>query len=133
MKDYVNVAAQPRDPSDVKILLDFMLYLLRNGHLSHPDPRLDANRRARRFMFKVITNIPVIPESLFVKGVKMHVHREIIGGGGFGLVFKGKLKKKAVALKVLYKAHNNVVRRNYSQRRSPSVNIRPIRNSVEKR
>jgi len=111
VNDYVNVAAQLRDYSDVKILLDFLLYLLRYDHLSHQDASLDANRRARRFMFKVITMTPVIPASLFVTGVKTHVHRKIIGDRSFGLVLKGKLEKRAVALKVLYKTHNNVVRR----------------------
>lgn len=37
--------------------------------------------------------------------------RDLIGGGGFGLVFKGEHEGKAVALKVLYKTRtNNVVR-----------------------
>ena len=36
--------------------------------------------------------------------------RNLIGGGGFGLVFKGELEGKAIALKVLYKTRNNVVR-----------------------
>ncbi|KAF8722714.1 hypothetical protein AX14_009652 [Amanita brunnescens Koide BX004] len=104
MKDYVNIAHNLRDVSDVKDLLDFVLFLLLNGHLSNSD----ASRRARRFMFKVITNTPVIPGSLFVTGISMNAQHEIIGGGGFGLVFKGKLGKAPVALKVLYKTHNNV-------------------------
>jgi hypothetical protein len=109
MKDYVNIACQLTDVSDVKALLDFILCLLLNGYLSNPDARLDANRRARRFMFKVITKTPVILGSLFVTGVSMNIHHEIIGGGGFGLVFKGRLGRAPVALKVLYKTHNNVV------------------------
>ena len=119
MKDYVNIAHNLRDVSDVKDLLDFVLFLLLNGHLSNSD----ASRRARRFMFKVITNTPVIPGSLFVTGISMNAQHEIIGGGGFGLVFKGKLGKAPVALKVLYKTHNNVVSFNFTIAHTSSINV----------
>ena len=93
----------------MKTLLDFMLYLLRNGSLSNSDAVSDASRRARRLMYKIMTKMPVMPMSLFVTGVSMKTHREYIGGGGFGLVFKGTLKEAPVSLKVLYKTHNNIV------------------------
>ena len=60
-------------------------------------------------MFKIMTQMPVMPKSLLVTGVSMKAHREYIGGGGFGLVFKGKLKGAPVSLKVLYRTHNNIV------------------------
>ncbi len=50
-----------------------------------------------------------MPKSLFVTGVSMKAHREYLDGGGFGLIFKGKLKGAPVSLKVLYRAHNNIV------------------------
>lgn len=104
--DYVNVATHLTDASDVKKLLDFMLYLLRSGHLS----TLEANRRARRFMFKVISKTPVIPQSLFITGVTMKVDVDCIASGGFGLVFKGELQGKLVALKLLHKfSHKSIV------------------------
>ena len=107
--DYISVAGQISNASDVINILDLMLYLLRNGHLSNFDAKLDTNSRARRLMMKIITKTPVMPRSLFVTEVSMKSNREYIGGGGFGHVFKGKLGGEAVALKVLYKTHDNIV------------------------
>ena len=101
----MNVAGQLSDASDVKNVLDFMLCLLLDGHLSDAD----VNLRARRLMLKAITKTPVMPRSLFVTGVKVKVDRDYIASGGFGLVFKGELEGRFVALKVLYKAQNNIV------------------------
>jgi hypothetical protein len=95
---------------DAKNLLDFMLHLLRNRGLSSPDATMDINQRARRLMFKIISKMPIMPSSLFVTGVSIPANREYIGGGGFGQILKGELKGDAVALKVLYKADNDVVR-----------------------
>lgn len=108
-RDFRNIAAHLSDASDVKNLLDFMLYLLRGGYLSNLDAMPDANRRARRLMFKIMTKMPVMPRSLFAMGVSMKVYREYLNGGEFGLVFKGTLEGAPVSLKVLYKTHNNVV------------------------
>ena len=107
--DYSNIAAHLSDASDVKNLLDFMLYLLRSGCLSNSDAVSDVSQRARRLMFEMMTKMPVMPRSLFATGVSMKVHHEYIGGGGFGLVFKRTLKGAPVSLKVLYKTHNNIV------------------------
>jgi hypothetical protein len=105
--DYLEVVAHLSDVSDVQNMVDFVLCLLCDGHL----PNSDANWRAslRRLMFKVMTKTPVMPRSLFVTGVKVKVDRDYIDGGGFGLVFKGELLGKFVALKVLRKADNNIV------------------------
>lgn len=108
-RDFGNIAAHLSDASDVKNLLDFMLYLLRSGCLSNSDAISDASRRARRLMFKIMTNMPVMPRSLFATGVSMKAYHEYISGGGFGLVFKGTLKGAPVSLKVIYKTHNNIV------------------------
>jgi hypothetical protein len=109
-KDYVKIAEQLRDTSDVNNILDFILCLVSNGHLSNQNATLsDANWRARRLMIKVITKMPIIPTSLIVAGVTMPAERDYIGGGGFGHVYKGELGGATVALKVLYKANNNVV------------------------
>jgi hypothetical protein len=40
----------------------------------------------------------------------MSSDRDLIGNGGFGLVFKGKHEGKVIALKLLHKAGNTVVR-----------------------
>lgn len=44
--DYVSIAGQLINASDVINILDHMLYLLRNEHLSN-DAKLDTNSRAR--------------------------------------------------------------------------------------
>ncbi|KAF8339481.1 kinase-like domain-containing protein, partial [Amanita rubescens] len=103
-EDYVNIASQLSNASDIIILLDFLLYLLHHGHLT----KLDVNGRARRLMMKIIKTTPVMPRSLFVTGIKMKDNREYLGGGGFGHVFKGKLGGEAVALKLLFKTQNNI-------------------------
>ena len=113
-EDYINFAAQVTDVSDAKNLLDFMLHLAlhdRRFELTDPDDfeTVNIKRQARRFMLKVITKIPVIPEALIVSGIKMPAEHDYIGRGGFGHVVKGELRGNAVALKVLYKADNDVV------------------------
>ena len=110
-EDYVKIAEKlSNSESDVNNMLNFILCLVFNGHLSNPSGTLsDANCRARRLMMKIITKRPVIPTSLIVTGVRRPAERDYIGGGGFGYVYKGELEGTTVALKVLYKAHNNVV------------------------
>ncbi|KAF8351860.1 kinase-like domain-containing protein [Amanita rubescens] len=105
-KNYVNSALQLTSESDTELLLDFMLYLLCSGHLSCSEVP-DANRRARRLMLKMIIKTPVIPSSLFVKGINAKVDYDYVGRGGFGFVFKGELGGAAVALKLLYKTRHN--------------------------
>ena len=82
--------------------MDFLLLLLRERHLA-----TDINLRARRLMLKVTTRMPVIPRSLIVTGAS--IQSDLIGHGGFGRVFRGELEGAPVALKVLYKTHNNIV------------------------
>lgn len=54
-EDYISVASELSQASDVQNLLDFMLHLLRDHQL--PNQAIDINRGARRFIFKVISNI----------------------------------------------------------------------------
>ncbi len=112
-EDYLGVAEHLSQAPDIQNLLDFLLHLLRDRHLSNSDPTIDVNVRARRLMFKLNSKMPVIPPSLIVTGVSMPANRDYIGSGGFGRVFIGELQGAAVALKVLYKSDNDVVGRSH--------------------
>jgi len=70
---------------------------------------VDFNQRARRFMFNIISETPVMPRSLTITGVSMPAERNYIGNGGYGRVYKGDLHGAVVALKVLYKSDSNTV------------------------
>jgi hypothetical protein len=111
-EDYFKVAPHISDALDAENLLDFVLHLLCNDLLSHPSGDLTANGRARLLLLKVASTMPVMPRSLFIKGITMKASSDYIGHGGFGLVLKGQLGGAPVALKVLYKNahHNSVVR-----------------------
>ncbi len=108
-RDYINIAAHINNASDAEHLLDFILPLLHNESRSNGE--LKENRRARRLLLKVASTMPVIPRSLFIKGVTMKVGPDYISRGGFGLVVKGELGGALVALKFLYKnvRHNSIV------------------------
>jgi hypothetical protein len=108
-EDYVSVAGLLTEATDAKNVSDFILHLLRWNCLS-TGCSVDMNRRARRFMLKVISKVPVIPASLVATGIVMPAERNYIGSGGFGRVFKGEWRGEIVALKVLYKSDNQVVR-----------------------
>jgi hypothetical protein len=117
-EDYLSGAAR-LDTSDSQNLLDFILHMLRYRLLQNRNESVDFNRRAWRFMFKIITKIPVIPWSLLVTGVNKPAEQDYIGGGRFGRVYKSKIKGEAVALKALYKSGNNSVSPSY-----PSYNAK---------
>ena len=72
----------------------------------------DANRKARRLMFELISDKDVLPKSLFIDGIRIKEDFEShpIGMGGFGIVYKGEYGKQQVALKVLYKGQQKVWR-----------------------
>ena len=106
-EDYVCLATQIDDPLDASHLLDFILDMLHNHRIS--SSATDITRRARRFMLKIISKMPIIPPSLIVTGVSIPVDRDYIGCGGFGRIFKGDLQGEVVALKVLFKSDNQVV------------------------
>jgi hypothetical protein len=90
--------------------MDFMLFLLRNDDWSNVHGPLDDNRRARQFMLNIIAKTRAMPRSLFLMGVRVKTVRDY-SSGSFGLVFKGELQGRAVALKVLYedKGHGSIV------------------------
>lgn len=110
-EDYLNRATQLDDTqaADSQNLLDFIFHMLRFRLLLNQDESVDFNRRARRFMFKIITKTSIIPRSLIATGVSKPAEQDYIGGGGFGRVYKSELKGEAVALKVLYKSDDNAV------------------------
>ena len=115
-EDYISFATQITDASDAKNLLDFIIHLLHDdNHVINLNGFVDVNQRARRFMLKVITKTPVIPESLIMTGIRTAEH-DHIARGGFGHVFKGTLRGESVALKVLYKPDSNVVSYSYQCR-----------------
>jgi hypothetical protein len=68
----------------------------------------DANMKARRLMFRLISESNVIPQSLFITDVTIEKHLGSIGRGGFGQVFRGKYKGQQVAVKVVEKGHHDV-------------------------
>ena len=109
-EDYVDAAEKLTDSSDIQNMLELILFVLRNRYFSNLDHNMDTNKRARRLMSKIISKSPVMPRSLFLTGLTMPSDRDLIGGGAFGLVFKGEHEGKALALKVLYRTRNNVVR-----------------------
>ena len=59
----------------------------------------------------MIAKMPVMPSSLFVKGINAKVNYDFIGRGGFGFVFKGELEGTPVALKLIYKTRHDDVSR----------------------
>lgn len=61
-------------------------------------------------MLNILAKTRVMPTPLFVTGVGVKTDRDYISGS-FGLVFKGKLHGKIVALKVLheFEGHDNIV------------------------
>ena len=109
-EDYLSGAAKLDHTPDAKNLLDFVLHMIRYRLLpNHQDESVDFHRRARRFMFKIISKTPIMPSSLILMGVNKPAEQDYTAGGGFGRVYKGELKGEAVALKVLYKSDNNAV------------------------
>ena len=109
-QDYVDAAEKLDHPSDIMNMLEFILLVLRTpSSFSNPGPNRDTNRRARRLMSKIISRSSIMPMSLFLTGLTMPGDRDLIGSEGFGLAFKGEHEGKAVALKVLYNVHHNVV------------------------
>ena len=108
-EDYVGLATRIDDPSDASHLLDFILDMLLNHRISS-SAVVDVTWRARRFMLKLISKTPIIPPSLIVTGISIPVDCDYIGCGGFGRVFKGERRGEVVALKVLFKSDNQVVR-----------------------
>ena len=98
-EDYIDAATHIKNASDAKNVLEFILCLLRDFK------SWEANHWALgRLMLKIVTNMPVIPESLFISGVI--VKEEFVGLGGYGTVIKGELQGAAVALKLLTKVHH---------------------------
>ena len=124
--DYGTIPSELENPSDIQVLLDFtfdvrlffvrlididicFIQLLLNGHLSKSGIP-DANRRARRLIFKLTSTTNVIPNSLYITGVKTEMDFGAVGMGGFASVFRGEYGGRLVALKLLNKVYHRVSR-----------------------
>ncbi|KAF8736319.1 hypothetical protein AX14_000496 [Amanita brunnescens Koide BX004] len=103
LPDYTITASAP-SVADIKLLLDFLLLLRNIDNLSNLGV-YDANRKARKLMFKLISIADVIPKSLFIVDVKTEA--TMISMGAFGRVFRGEHKGQRVALKVIDKGHHD--------------------------
>jgi hypothetical protein len=69
----------------------------------------EANQKARKLTFKLISMINAIPKFLYITDVKTDVNgATVIGIGGFGQVYTGEYKEKQVALKVVTRGHSDV-------------------------
>jgi len=115
--DYGTIVDELKDPvNDVELLLEFILYVhppeiqlfdrvayvlqaLRSRSLSDSGIP-DANRRARRLMFKLISKMDVTLKFLFITDVKIESYLDI-GYSFSGHVIKGEHKGHGVALKML--------------------------------
>jgi hypothetical protein len=60
-----------------------------------------------RLMLKITKETPIMPSSLFVKGINAKFDHDFICRGGFGFVFRGELEGTPVALKLLYKTRRD--------------------------
>jgi hypothetical protein len=63
----------------------------------------DANRRARRLIFKLINKTDVSLKFLLITDVRIEWYHDAVGMGGFARVYRGDYKGQPVALKVLDK------------------------------
>ena len=147
--DYGTIVGELDDPvNDVELLIDFILYVrppsiqlfdtvayflqaLRSHSLLESGIP-DANRRARRLMFKLITKTDVTLKFLFITDVKIDSFRDTLGFGGYGRVIKGDHKGHHVALKMLDKEVNQVLCAFASTKLTCLVRVRARKTSVGK-
>ena len=147
--DYGTIVDELEDPvDDVELLIDFILYvrsrsiqlfdtvayflqaLRSHGLLESGIP--DANRRARRLMFKLISKTDVTLKFLFISDVKIDSYRETLGVGGYGRVIKGDHKGHHVALKMLDKEVSQILCAFASTKLTCLVRVRARKTSVGK-
>ncbi|KAF8339478.1 kinase-like domain-containing protein, partial [Amanita rubescens] len=100
--DYDDAAKAVTDASDAKILLDFMLYVIRNHSSPDPEESLKTKRRARKLMSEIVKKVPVIPNSLVLTGITLPAECSVAGS-----VVKGGLHGSPVTLKVLTRTRDN--------------------------
>ena len=124
LHDSDTITTNLNTPSDVKLLLDFVLNVciislrynilntllvqsLHKGILSHSGVQ-DVNRKARSLMFKLIDKNLMMPKSLFITDIPFKSHLDPVLVAQIGSVFKCDHKGKHVVLKLVYKGHKNV-------------------------
>lgn len=100
--DYDDAAEAVTNASDAKILLDFMLYMIRNHSSPDPEESLKTKRRARKLMSEIVKKVPVIPNSLVLAGITLPVQRTTAGS-----VVKAGLHGSPVTVKVLSRTRDN--------------------------
>ncbi|KAF8626480.1 hypothetical protein AX17_006536 [Amanita inopinata Kibby_2008] len=106
MKDYVNIPSRLDDVRDAENLLEFLIYLLDNGLLVKTDLQ-DANRRARRFMIKLVTKTNATPKSLYLTDVVIE-NQSPVDDGGFSNVYAAHYRGIRVAVKRLRNTGLNI-------------------------
>lgn len=94
----VDLSASLTRASDVDILLSFMPHTPRNRSLLNLGATMDANRRARRLMSKIIIKMPVVPRSIFLAGVAVSTGRDHIDEERPRCIFKGNLQGSPIPL-----------------------------------
>ena len=120
LQDYGTIVDELKDPvNDVDLLIEFVLFVrlpliylpdivayylqaLRSDTLLRSSIP-DANRRARRLMFKLINQTDVSLKFLLITDVRIEPYHDAVGMGPFGRVYRGDHHGQQVALKVLDK------------------------------
>ncbi|KAF8351788.1 hypothetical protein F5887DRAFT_2985 [Amanita rubescens] len=96
-----SIASSVKNISDVELLLDFFLYLLRNDSLSNAGIQ-NANRKTRNLMFKLLCKADVRPRTLVITDIS-YTGPGSTGTGDPRQVFEGEHQGQQITLTALRK------------------------------